>query len=94
MKVNKLKITLDEKSHHTIPLSTRGSCNSYSKIRHNYMNPLWSKVSIEKNMPLMKGAYIPSMSSDISIGEKIYVSSYKRIEAPNRKMITWDVESI
>lgn len=45
-------------------------------------------------MSLMKGAYIPSMSGDISIGEKIYVSSYKRVEAPNRKMITWDVESI
>lgn len=94
MKVNRLKITLDKKSYHTIPLSTRGSCNSYSKIRHHYMNPIWSKVSIEKNMSLMKGAYIPSMSSDISIGEKIYVSSYKRVKAPNREMITWNVESI
>ena len=94
MKVNRLKITLDKKSHHTIPLSTRGSCNSYSKILHHYMNPIRSKVSIEKNMSLMKGAYIPSMSSDISIGEKIYVSSYERVEAPNRKMIIWNVESI
>lgn len=91
MKPTRRNITLEMKSRHVLPLSIRGSYNSYSKIPGKHVNPLLSKMSIDKNISLIKSACIPSMEDDVHIGEKIYILSY-RVES--RKMVTWDVESI